>query len=432
MRTATVDLVQCFATAYNDRIQLSPYQAQVIGGAIRSRAPGCRLLVFGLGYDTDLWLSLNADGETHFVESSAEWMSQAVERNPGLSVSLFDGHGLTVATSSDIAFADLERYPVPAAIADRQWDVIIVDGPKGYRPGDPGRALPIYWAQKLAGPKTHVFIDDYERSLEQRYGDALFRERRGTASYVIQASDHLQHRKMLWSAGSPIVEAARPVVLTIATGDYAEKWRFCIDSQRTYCRRHGYDHHVLTSIEDGLHPKWAKLSAAVRLLEKGTDVLLIDADAEIAETCPPLTDLLADDKSDIFYVLGKTGRPNSGVLLLRGGSESAALAFLTECLARRSEPVPAEDFVTADGENGHVIWLLKSPDHSRRSRILDEAWNCSNPGQAAHAYIRHYTNPLRAWHAAAQNKAPEPTRKGVISRLATLGAKALRSSRPSS
>ena len=76
MRPAAIDFIQCFAASFCNRIQLSPYQAQVIGSAIRSRAPGCRLLIFGLGHDSDLWLALNADGETHFVESSTEWIKQ--------------------------------------------------------------------------------------------------------------------------------------------------------------------------------------------------------------------------------------------------------------------------------------------------------------------------------------------------------------------
>ena len=187
------------------------------------------------------------------------------------------------------------------------------------------------------------------------------------------------------------------MVLTIATPDYARRWRFCIDSQHVYCSKQGYEHRVLDPTNGLPHPKWAKLEAAAQLLENGTDVLLLDADAEIAPECPPFTQVLAASPSrDVLFVRGISGRPNSGVLILRGGRSSAA-AFLRECLARRSEPVPSEDFVTAEGENGHVIWLLKSPRYAVRSRELDPVWNCSDPAYAHRAFIRHYTNRLRCW-----------------------------------
>jgi hypothetical protein len=45
----------------------------------------------------------------------------------------------------------------------------LVDAPNGHTPGSPGRSLPIYWSAKVANERTHIFIDDYDRSLEFEY-----------------------------------------------------------------------------------------------------------------------------------------------------------------------------------------------------------------------------------------------------------------------
>jgi hypothetical protein len=81
-------LLECFRLHYNRNILLSPFQAQTIGSAILSRMPGCNLLVFGLGNDTGLWLSLNKTGRTQFLESSEKWIHRTKRQHPALSVAL--------------------------------------------------------------------------------------------------------------------------------------------------------------------------------------------------------------------------------------------------------------------------------------------------------------------------------------------------------
>ncbi|MDR7039430.1 hypothetical protein J2X36_004206 [Methylobacterium sp. BE186] len=385
-------------------MQLSPYPSQAIGAAIRSRAPRCRLLVFGISDDSELWLALNGDGETVFCESSPDRIEAMRPRLPGARIEAMPTFGLSVATSTDLPLEALDAFPGPqelaafTSLAALTWDVILVDAPPGDRPLDPGRAVAIHWASRLADRGTHVFVDDYERPLEERFANALLRDRRDTASCVVPASEAAPYRKLFWSMGDPTgaTPEPRPVALTVATPDYARTWRFCIDAQSAYCRRHAYEHRVIDPSRSPLHPKWAKLEAAVGLLRQGRDVLLIDADAEISETCPPFMDLLASHPDrDIFCVKGISGRPNSGVMLLRAGG--LALRFLEACLAHRQEPVPPEDFVTSEGENGHVIWMLKRRPYADALAELPLAWNCSDPARSEHAFIRHYTNHLRGW-----------------------------------
>ena len=186
----------------------------------------------------------------------------------------------------------------------------------------------------------------------------------------------------------------RPVVLTIATSDYLRKWGFCVQSQARYCLKCGYEHRIVDPAGGVLDAMWAKLEYALGALEEDRSVLLIDADAEIDSECPGFEDTLNEfPEFDIFYALGISGRPNSGVLMFRAGSGSLAAAFLKECLANRTASVPKED--ECPGENGHVIWILKWPRFRGRAKEIDRAWNCSDPDRHGRTFIRHYTNKRR-------------------------------------
>jgi hypothetical protein len=58
-------------------------------------------------------------------------------------------------------------------MSERRWDVIVIDGPPGYLPGHPGRALPITWTYRLQHRGMHIFLHDYDRPLERHFGANL-------------------------------------------------------------------------------------------------------------------------------------------------------------------------------------------------------------------------------------------------------------------
>lgn len=107
-----------------------------------------------------------------------------------------------------------------------------------------------------------------------------------------------------------------PVVLCVADEAYLTKWDFCISSQQAYAARCGYRRMLIRTPVDGLNMKWSKLAHAAELLRGGSDaVLLLDADTEVTPAAPAFTEVLnAERGGDICYVLGISGRANSGVL----------------------------------------------------------------------------------------------------------------------
>jgi len=159
---------------YNKDIQLSPAKIELIAGAIFNRSPGCNLLVFGLGNDSPLWHNLNESGTTLFVENSSEWIESTLQRYPYLKVIKNTYEGCTVRRSLRSPATAIRRAgKAPDELSATPWDVIIIDAPGGNRPHHPGRAWPIAWTTHISSTATHIFVDDYNRELEQSFSNFL-------------------------------------------------------------------------------------------------------------------------------------------------------------------------------------------------------------------------------------------------------------------
>lgn len=160
-----------------------------IAGLLRRRAPS-NLLIFGLGPESLLWRAMNHGGRTVFVDENQHYVAHYEERHPGL-----EGYDVAYATKvseldqliaevrlkiagecrpvQNLLFSDcrLGINDLPNHIYGVAWDVILVDGPRGYSPESPGRMSAIYTAAVLArsggeGP-TDVLVHDYGREVER-------------------------------------------------------------------------------------------------------------------------------------------------------------------------------------------------------------------------------------------------------------------------
>ncbi|KAJ4973621.1 hypothetical protein NE237_006795 [Protea cynaroides] len=58
---------------------------------------------------------------------------------------------------------------LPREVYERKWEVVMIDGPKGDRPGAPGRMAAIYTTSMMAriGNMTDVFVHDVDRTIEK-------------------------------------------------------------------------------------------------------------------------------------------------------------------------------------------------------------------------------------------------------------------------
>lgn len=200
------EYMRVFNEYYTDKILLGHYQASVIALQIFRLKRRCNFLVFGCGNDSRLWAELNKYGTTVFLEGSLNWKNKVLAANPDLRIELYDVGANTVSES----LADNVQYlPPPAALFERRFDLIFIDGPQGFKSSCPGRALPIIWSKEIACSHTNIFLDDYERALETKYFNRYFPEstvisdpKRGKKGLLAWYDPFLQI--ILTNLGSPV------------------------------------------------------------------------------------------------------------------------------------------------------------------------------------------------------------------------------------
>lgn len=150
-----------------------------------------KILVFGLGYDSNLWYNLS-DKNTFFIEDNQEYIDLNKDI-PRSNIKKYK-YKTTVEQSFDISQENLNTHNIPDDILQlAPFDVIIIDGPAGYANNRPGRLLPIYWSKTLSKPGTIIYVDDCKRRLEKHCIDRFlidyrikhFSERGGCDKFVI-------------------------------------------------------------------------------------------------------------------------------------------------------------------------------------------------------------------------------------------------------
>ncbi|XP_009103444.1 protein IRX15-LIKE [Brassica rapa] len=212
--TSAINALLHYASRSNDSFHMSYGEMKSISDVLRRCAPPCNLLVFGLTHETLLWKSLNHNGRTVYIEENRYYAAYFEEIHPEIEV--FDVQYTTKAREArelvsavkeaarnecrpvqNLLFSDckLGLNDLPNHVYDLDWDVILVDGPRGDGEDVPGRMSSIFTAAVLArskksggNHKTHVFVHDYYREIERLCGDEfLCREN------LVESNDMLAH-----------------------------------------------------------------------------------------------------------------------------------------------------------------------------------------------------------------------------------------------
>jgi hypothetical protein len=140
---------------------------------IKVKTP-CNILVYGLGNDSFLYHFLNKNGYTFFIENDKEWINKIGKKYSYLNYGYFN-FPTTVENSLKTKFNSDVKTPY---IKDKEWDIIIIDGPPGYEKNKPGREIPIKEAAEYfnsSSKSVDVFIHDVNRVLESSACNKFFK-----------------------------------------------------------------------------------------------------------------------------------------------------------------------------------------------------------------------------------------------------------------
>jgi len=148
-----------------NKIILSTEQLKIISETLRRKTP-CKVLIFGLGNDSLFWSGLNRGGLTVFIEDNQEWYKKITTLSSAIKAFLVHYDTQRKDWKRFLQNASLLNMTLPVEIEKEKWDVILIDGPSGWKDHEPGRMKSISLASRLIGKSGDVFVHDCDREVE--------------------------------------------------------------------------------------------------------------------------------------------------------------------------------------------------------------------------------------------------------------------------
>ncbi|KAK3223660.1 hypothetical protein Dsin_010685 [Dipteronia sinensis] len=172
----------------------------------------CNFLVFGLGFDSLMWISLNPHGTTLFLENDPQWVQTVLKDEPNLNAHIIryrtqlkESDDLLSTYKTEPLCAPSKAYlrgnqqcklaleSLPEEVYEKEWDMIMIDAPHGYTSEEPGRMGPIFSAAVMARQRkgsgvTHVFLHNVDRKVEKGYAAEFL-----CMKYLKKAAGRLWH-----------------------------------------------------------------------------------------------------------------------------------------------------------------------------------------------------------------------------------------------
>jgi hypothetical protein len=139
-----------------------------------------KMLVFGLGYDSELWYNF-ANQNVFFIEHNKEYIN--LNKNiPSKNIAFYSYSGISVKKSYHLTKEQIDAFKLPQSIIENApYDIILIDGPNGSDIRCPGRLLPIFWSKKyLSKQGTIIYVDDVNRDLEKKCVNKYFANNKKT------------------------------------------------------------------------------------------------------------------------------------------------------------------------------------------------------------------------------------------------------------
>ncbi|KAJ1401958.1 Polysaccharide biosynthesis domain [Sesbania bispinosa] len=175
--------------------QQSFSEISVTLNVLKSLNRPCNFLVFGLGHDSLMWASFNPRGTTLFLEEDPKWVQTVLKDAPELRAhtvnyrtQLREADELLAGYRSEPACSPakatlrgnekckLALHNLPDEVYEKEWDLIMIDAPRGYFAEAPGRMAAIFSMAVMARNRkgsgvTHVFLHDVDRKVEKVYAE---------------------------------------------------------------------------------------------------------------------------------------------------------------------------------------------------------------------------------------------------------------------